>query len=250
MLYQTSTPHLAKHGFGLSVAKLALVLILSGCELAESSDIAEATISKAKRHVYSGDSYTLYCGCPITYSKSARNPDAVNLNACGFEAKQNGIEEASHLAWEYIVPVSYLRNPEDRTAFALDLHNVAPVENQIKRYRKSAKHGYVGHPVTLWGNHCTVRFNSDGQESSDQDTLEPQDCTKGDIARVWLYANGKYDLEINEIYMNNYRKWDKKDPVSLAEKSRHDKIVALQDEPNPYIDGVTATSAGSCPWER
>ena len=250
MLYQTFMAKAHTRKLAPNLSKLFLLIALSGCELAGASEIDASLVNEAKSQVFSDNASTLYCGCPISYSETASNPDAINLYACGFEANQVGVNEASLLAWDYIVPLVYINDRANTQALAGDLHNIVPVENQIKRFRKDAKHGYVGHPVTLWGNSCPVRFSGNGIDHEDHDILEPQDCTKGDIARVWLYAHDKYNLNIDEVYLNNYRKWNDRDPVSPAEKRRHDRIVKAQGYVNPYVDKASPDPKGSCSWQN
>ncbi len=96
-----------------------------------------------------------------------------------------------------------------------------------------------------WGNKYT------------SDTWEPRDSVKGDVARMLLYMDVRYDgeedTEIDLVLLNDYDfpdkagdpymsnlddllLWNKEDPVDDRERSRNDVIYSYQKNRNPFID--------------
>lgn len=88
----------------------------------------------------------------------------------------------------------------------------------------------------------------------DNDSWEPRDSVKGDIARMLFYMdvryegdNGEIDLELNDKVNNGSNpcmgklstllKWNEQDPVDQFEKTRNDIIYEkYQYNRNPFID--------------
>jgi uncharacterized protein len=86
----------------------------------------------------------------------------------------------------------------------------------------------------------------------DNDSWEPPNRVKGDIARMLMYmavryeGNGEIDLELADK-VNTYPtpthgkksvllEWHKQDPVDAFEMNRNNKIQAIQGNRNPFID--------------
>lgn len=99
--------------------------------------------------------------------------------------------------------------------------------------------------IDEWGNKYT------------SDTWEPRDSVKGDVARMLLYMDVRYDgEEENDIdlvllddydfpdkasdpYMSNLTdllEWNEQDPVDDREKRRNDVIYSYQQNRNPFVD--------------
>ncbi|QGV82317.1 endonuclease I family protein [Streptomyces ficellus] len=87
----------------------------------------------------------------------------------------------------------------------------------------------------------------------DGDSFEPRAEVKGDVARMILYMAVRYDgtdgfpdLEPNDRVGNGsapamgrlsvLKQWHETDPPDAFEKSRNDKIFAIQKNRNPFVD--------------
>lgn len=90
---------------------------------------------------------------------------------------------------------------------------------------------------------------------TDSDTFEPMDSVKGDVARMVMYMDVRYeggdssgtpDLEISNSTTSTGQpllgkkcvllQWHQQDPVSDWEKRRNDRAYELQGNRNPFID--------------
>ncbi|MEU6079557.1 endonuclease [Streptomyces sp. NPDC047108] len=115
--------------------------------------------------------------------------------------------------------------------------------------------------VTVNSTRNNKDFDEGGEEveeapgnRTDQDSWEPRDEDKGDVARMILYMGVRYDgeddfpdLEPNDKVDNGkephigrlsvLKKWSKEDPPSDFEKKRNDLIFEkFQNNRNPFID--------------
>ena len=85
----------------------------------------------------------------------------------------------------------------------------------------------------------------------------PGDDWKGDVARMILYVNLRYDepltSDISTDDINLFLKWNVEDPVSAIEIQRNDVIEGAQGNRNPFIDNpylVTVIFGGDAAENR
>jgi len=127
-----------------------------------------------------------------------------------------------------------------------DTHHLRPVDASVNSSRNN-KDLDVGGTEYKDGSFPTSNFG-------DEDSWEPRDQVKGDIARIIFYmavryegANGELDLEIAEdvntypspLYgrLSTLLEWLEIDPVDNWERRRNDIIFArFQKNRNPFID--------------
>jgi len=65
----------------------------------------------------------------------------------------------------------------------------------------------------------------------------PGDEWKGDVARMVLYLNIRYNEDISDVgTLELFLKWNKEDPISEFEQQRNNVIYAAQGNRNPFID--------------
>lgn len=65
----------------------------------------------------------------------------------------------------------------------------------------------------------------------------PGDDWKGDVARMIMYLNLRYNESFNDVgSLSLFLKWNVEDPVSDFEKQRNEVIAAAQGNRNPFID--------------
>jgi endonuclease I len=125
-----------------------------------------------------------------------------------------------------------------------DLHLVRAADNSMNRRRGNLAFDDGGEIVIDGDGSTTCR--------RDDDSWEPRDAVKGDIARMLFYAAIRYerdpDLELTEEARGRRDKaplhgvrsalleWHMLDPVDAAERFRHERIVERQGNRNPFID--------------
>jgi len=69
------------------------------------------------------------------------------------------------------------------------------------------------------------------------ETWYPGDDWKGDVARMVLYLNLRYDEDFSDVgTIELFLKWNKEDPISPFELQRNNVIYAAQGNRNPFID--------------
>ena len=67
----------------------------------------------------------------------------------------------------------------------------------------------------------------------------PSDDYRGDVARMVLYMNLRYNLPCEQVSMGGISlllKWNAEDPISVLEIQRNNEIEAAQGNRNPFID--------------
>jgi endonuclease I len=142
---------------------------------------------------------------------------------------------------EHVWPRSHGLPDEDDLAHN-DLHHLKPADRTVNSSRGNKDFDDGGEP-----HHEAVGSNADG------DSFEPRDAVKGDIARMLFYMDVRYEgaLDGNDLWLvdrttNGERtalgrvctllRWHHLDPVDAFEQRRHERIVELQGNRNPFID--------------
>ena len=158
--------------------------------------------------------------------------------------KQNSVDEPwdGGDTWnrEHIWAASY--GLYDSDAYK-DLHNLKPADPSVNSSKgnKNFDNGGIQHDEAI---ECFFT----------QDTWEPADAVKGDIARILFYMDIRYEggedepnLAVTEVLNNvadvpNIGKlstlldWHLQDPVDDFEMSRNEVIYGIQGNRNPFID--------------
>ena len=94
---------------------------------------------------------------------------------------------------------------------------------------------------------CDISINSDrgskkfiegsGNYGVVDSSWYPGDDWKGDVARMIMYLNLRYNESFSDIgTLNLFLKWNAEDPVSDFEKQRNEIITTAQGNRNPFID--------------
>ena len=73
-------------------------------------------------------------------------------------------------------------------------------------------------------------------------SVKPPLHVRGNIARVYLYMNARYGLNLSYDEQMTYLKWHKEDRVDERECSMHKQIVKIQGLSNPWIKSACETS--------
>lgn len=124
-----------------------------------------------------------------------------------------------------------------------DVHHLRPTDVQVNSIRGNKDFDNGGEPV-----------EGAPDNSTDNDSFEPHDEVKGDVARMIFYMAVRYegtdnaaDLELNDQVENGskplhgklsvLKEWHEADPPSDFEKNRNDVIYeSVQENRNPFID--------------
>ena len=137
-----------------------------------------------------------------------------------------------------------------------DLHNLKPSDESVnadrgnKDFDYSSRDVYDYSPATGYANPYKTGSRID------DDSFEPRDEVKGDIARIIFYMDVRYDGDNGEpdLYMDDFTsatpsgtaprhgkkstllKWHQLDPPDDFERRRNDVIYGYQKNRNPFID--------------
>jgi serine protease len=159
-------------------------------------------------------------------------------------------ETPTNQSWnrEHVWPRSH-GLPDDDDLAHNDLHHLKPADRTVNSSRGNKDFDAGGVP-----HHEAVGSNADG------DSFEPRDAVKGDIARMPFYMDVRYegapdgnDLELVDRTTDGERTtlgrlctllgWHHLDPVDAFERRRHERIIELQGNHNPFIEDPTLAQA-------
>lgn len=173
------------------------------------------------------------------------NPENVILIYSRRSAPKDDYHRAgSETMWdrEHVLPKSY--GAQTGRIATSDLHNLFPsiIANNSARANLYFDRSEPGAMVPPLAPDC----------SQDDDSWEPPDEVKGDIARVVFYMDTRYDgtdtpTDIalgdaadaaNGVFgkLSSLLEWHRLDPVSDDERRRNDKVFAIQGNRNPFVD--------------
>lgn len=149
-----------------------------------------------------------------------------------------------------IVPPKWMEiSPYESSKIALDLHNLALTETNIAVDRGSLPFATVSKVTAKHGN-ITIGYSTFRNDIIQ--AVEPEDQSKGNIARIIFYVStiypvalwtdwGNFFLENNpyptlnsdaiELYLN----WHRNDPVDEDELNRCMKVKNIQGNINPFV---------------
>jgi len=105
-----------------------------------------------------------------------------------------------------------------------DLFNLVPVVTSLAMLQKGRIFGVVKVP--------TERL---GDVKMDKNYLEPPNCVKGDVARVYLYMDARYSLELAPEQRSVFLKWHKEDGVDAKECKLAKLFQKIQGGENPWL---------------
>lgn len=118
-----------------------------------------------------------------------------------------------------------------------DLHHVRAEDTSLNSSRGNKPFGNVTN-----GSEAKMKASSSSGCYSDTTYFEPQDCAKGDVARVLFYMLTRYSeadsVEITSIAssMDLLLEWNELDPVDELETQRNNVTEEIQGNRNPFID--------------
>ncbi len=123
-----------------------------------------------------------------------------------------------------------------------DAHHIRPADVQVNSLRGNLDFDEGGNPVP-GAPGCRM----------DNDSFEPRDAVKGDVARMIFYmdvrydgGNGELDLVVVDAVntapapqhgkLSTLLQWHVQDPPDDFERHRNDVVYSYQDNRNPFID--------------
>jgi deoxyribonuclease-1 len=224
----------------------------------------------ARDQVYFDHKITIYCGC--RYSDKGSCGGVIDHQSCGYKVRGttgNAKTRAARLEWEHVVPASLMPARQrgcwttghpscakanrkccettgvDETArkMIFDLHNLTPSVGQVNGDRSNFRYGVIEGEERVYGA-C------DFEVSKELKLAEPQECQRGNLARVWLYMNWKHGVKISAEEKATFLAWSIADPVSSWEKERDKRIKGVQGNSNPFVENGIVRDSGKCQWEQ
>ena len=167
----------------------------------------------------------LYSG--ISFPKSQRHRGGSSKNKWNREhvwPKSHGFPNKAYLAYT-------------------DLHHIRPAFGNVNSSRGTKDFDNGGKAHKLVENTYV-----------DKDSWEPRPAIKGDIARMMFYMDVRYEGEIGDMpdlvlidgnslnsrptmgHLCTLLEWSLNDPVDDLERLRHNRIIEIQGNRNPFID--------------
>ncbi|MDR2867205.1 MAG: endonuclease [Acholeplasmatales bacterium] len=129
-----------------------------------------------------------------------------------------------------------------------DMHHIRPTLNSLNSERSNYNFDAGGVPTNSYANYGN-KVNTSAK------TFEPRDEDKGDIARILMYMDVRYEgddgydnltLVENAPTSSPYHgqigrlstlmQWNLDDPVSPQERQRNERVFEKQNNRNPFID--------------
>ncbi len=159
-----------------------------------------------------------------------------------FGAYDNGSSGTSSWNTEHTWAKSWGFPSESSTPYS-DLHHLRITECATNSTRGN-----------LWFGEVTSGSSDAYGNKWSSSIFEPRDSVKGDVARMLLYMDVRYDGENGEpdlVLINGYSstsgsalhgdletllKWHEEDPVDDRERKRNDVIYSYQKNRNPFVD--------------
>ena len=106
-----------------------------------------------------------------------------------------------------------------------DMHHLFPTDSVANSTRSSLPFGIVENPK--W---------AEGGSKCDGKRFDVRPQSRGNIARAIFYFSTRYAKRIAPSEEEVLRKWHQEDPVDAHEKSRNERVEAIQGNRNPFID--------------
>lgn len=114
-----------------------------------------------------------------------------------------------------------------------DLHHLFPTDAEMNSIRGNYKFAEVDQPARQLK--CPIaKFGR--VEGKGQFYFEPPVNHKGNVARALFYFSIRYQIQIDADEEEFLRRWNRMDPVDVAEFERNEEIMKLQGNRNPFVD--------------
>ena len=147
---------------------------------------------------------------------------------------------------EHLVPQSFFGSVDPMRS---DIHVLRPSHGDVNTARGVLPFGEVNNATATWyglngqGGYMFTSIEPNPNAAFSEganDTFEPREDKKGDIARQLFYFYTMYPTQAGSMNLvadvNVLYAWHLQDPVSVLEMQRNDRIEEVQGNRNPYID--------------
>ena len=228
------------------IQSIMLILFLSVLTVhANDKNARVVSFQKAKKNlytkVYGNAGETIYCDCKWSNRK-------VDLNSCGLQSffQKKHRKRALRTEAEHVIPASWmLKKDKAFRQCAID----AKMKNESARkycqkhdleYKRA--HNDLTNLRPSVGQINAVRSNKPFVDSIDRGRVTfgqrpvvmntrgflPEENDRGDIARIALYMSDTYGVIYSKRQQALFKKWDKLDPPTVAERALHKRIIDVQ----------------------
>ncbi len=198
---------------------------------------------KIAQRIYSDESTTFYCGCPLRW---VAGKGQVDLQSCGYEVRKNG-PRAQRIEWEHVMPAQQFgahlacwqqggrdncgdSSPQFQQMEA-DLFNLKPAIGEVNGDRAHFRFALLPE-VPLQHGACPIRIDFNRK------LAEPRAEIRGDIARIYFYMADRYGIELSTREQQLMMQWHQQDPVDQRERQVHQRIAQQMGHPNLFVTGA------------
>lgn len=144
---------------------------------------------------------------------------------------------------------------EEEPSKAVVFVRIVPESELLKTRECGTKNICVSYSGKAYSGAMCCRLSDDLYRSFDRDIfnimpvvekrpsldVEPPLHIRGNIARVYLYINAQYGLNLSFKRQMLYLKWHGEDPVDEKECAVHKQVEELQGRTNPWIKSACET---------
>ncbi len=188
---------------------------------------------------------TLYCGCPLIFSKNRYTPD---LKACGYQVRKNAKRaariEAEHImpAWEFGHQLKCWQEAgrkkceADDQKFRMiegDLHNLYPAVGEVNGDRSNFRYS-EWNAQGMYGQ-CEMAIDFKARRA------QPPKRARGLISRSYLYMAHKWDIKLSPAQRKLYESWNKIYPPTKDECKWNNLVKKTQGDDNTFISKACNT---------
>ncbi len=231
--------------YKMSYLFAALIWLFASTAFAEPPSSFSKAKKLAAKH-YNGHETTFYCGCDYGYIGKKLIPD---IDSCGYEPripvtrKGKLNRRALRIEWEHVMPAwvfghqrqcwqdggrKACKKDKQFSMMEADLHNLVPAIGELNGDRSNYKFTMIPDEERKYGK-CDFEVDFKGK------LAEPMPSIRGDVARIYFYMRDQYDLKLSGQQTKLLEAWAKTDPVSDVERSRNERIKAVQGNGNPWV---------------
>lgn len=206
--------------------------------------VGHRDFNKAKEvlpRIYAGNQTDFYCGC-------AYSGKTIDLKSCGYKVRKDA-NRARRVEWEHIVPAwaighqrqcwqhggrkNCTRNDAVFRKAEGDLHNLTPAIGEVNNDRANFRFSVWENNPKMYGQ-CRMLVDFKGRRA------QPPQQIRGQIARTTFYMVEQYKLNMNAQERRLYCAWAKTYAVSHWERTRNQRITAIQGNTNRFVSDPAA----------